>query len=149
MTLMETETKFVLHIINSNTSRTGGRTWGRSGGHFRESEVYCSCGWSERENGQTYAESLQYAKDHLRHVGQWFTQAERDVYYAAVGRFTDPTRTVRRIITEESIMEETGRSLGIVRRSLRRLLDEGYVEQGEFGYDHTDKTFNWFDGKRF
>jgi DNA-binding IclR family transcriptional regulator len=45
-------------------------------------------------------------------------------------------------------MKQTGRSQGIVRRALKRLMADGYVKLDGESYRQTDKWFNHFDGKR-
>lgn len=140
------------HTINFGTERVGGRTWGGGGGFYRESEVYCSCGWSEKENGQTYAESAAAAREHLKEMGVWNTESDKTIY-AHVGGFVwvEGQRVEAEGTTVAQLVEKTGKSRGIVERSLSKMVERGniVVEYDESldvklaRYRQTDKWFSW------
>lgn len=138
------------HHIRFGTSRTGGRIYGHRGGYYRESEVSCSCGWDSRSNGQTYQESVQEAREHLKDMDVYTTDSEQDVYAAIhylrvrdeEGRITEEID--RSPVTPEVLMARTGRSMGIVMRALAKLEKRGnIIRLDNGGYEQTDKWFFW------
>ena len=127
------------HHASTRVQRTGGSMI-RGGGHYRESEAHCSCGWSETQNGQTYAESMQAIREHLKEMGVYTTPLEQTVY-AHVPAPGSPTW-----LTPHEIAHKSEKTFGRVQKALDKLVERGNVEKVEPGlYRRTDKWFSWND----
>ena len=125
------------HHCDTHSSRTGGSMIA-GGGNFRESECYCSCGWCEEENGQTYAESVQFIREHLKSMDVYTTPLEQAVYAMTPDNDTG--------LYSERIADAAGKTVGRTRTALRKLEQRGNVEFTPAGrYRRTDKWFSWND----
>ena len=126
------------HMAHTGISRTGGSMIA-GGGNWRESEAYCSCGWRETANGQTYAESVQEIRDHLKEMEVYTTPLEQKVY-AHIRSEGSST---------QEISDASGVSLGRVNKALAKFLVRGnvaaYIADEELRYEKTDKWFSWND----
>jgi hypothetical protein len=132
------------HHISTRVRKLGGSPI-RGGGTYRCSEVHCSCGWrGTNTNGQTYAESIQEGREHLKEVGVYTTPMEQEVYASlpsyeafAGGRY----------LTAVMIAEQNGRTHGRTQKVLDRLVERGHAvkQQNGNGYWRTDKWFSWND----
>jgi predicted small metal-binding protein len=123
-----------------HTTRTRTRTLGgspiRGGGTFRCSEAHCSCGWSSTDNGQTYSESMQAIREHLKEMDVYTTSLEQSVY-----AYIKPDGS-----TSAQIAEKAGKTVGRVEKALVKMVERGNVEKREDAtYVRTDKWFSWND----
>ncbi len=122
------------HHIGTRTNRRGGSMIA-GGGNFRDSSVYCSCGWEEHQNGQTRAESDQFAREHLKEMGVYNTQGEQTIYAFVSGTL----QTVERISAKSS------KSVGLVQKAMNKFVARGNVERVGDAYRRTDRWFSWND----
>ena len=122
------------HYIGTSTRKLGGSPI-RGGGTYRCSEVYCSCGWEERQNGQTYAESMQAAREHLKEMGVYNTQGEQTIF----------AHMSRDYQTVEEIAEKSGKTVGLVQKAVNKFVARGTASRIGDTYAQTDKWFSWND----
>ncbi len=122
------------HHIGTGTNRRGGSMIA-GGGNFRESTVYCSCGWEESQNGQTSAESKQFAREHLKEMGVYNTQGEQTIFAHMRGGYQ----------TVEEIAEKSGKTVGLVQKAVNKFVARGNVVRVGDTYAQTDKWFSWND----
>lgn len=127
------------HRTQTRVRRLGGSPI-RGGGTYRCSEAHCSCGWSATVNGQTYAESMQEIREHLKEVGVYTTKLEQSVYAALSNE---------QWLTASEIARKSAKTIGRVNKTLDTLIGRGNAEwltgPGELIYRRTDKWFSWND----
>lgn len=123
------------HRIGYSTNRRGGSAIA-GGGNFRESSVYCSCGWEQSYNGQTYQESVQAGREHLKDMDVYTTPLEQTVY----------AHITPKNVLATQIAAASDKTIGRVQKVLDKLVERGNVEEYKPGcYRTTGKFFSWND----